>query len=59
MIYAFDVDGTLTDSRQIIDSRFQMWFTRFCRTHTCVIVTGSDIDKTREQLGDFILNSCT
>lgn len=59
MIYAFDVDGTLTDSRQIIDSRFQMWFTRFCKTHTCVLVTGSDIVKTREQLGDFILNSCT
>ena len=59
MIYIFDVDGTLTPSRERIDARFELWFTRFCRTHTVCLATGSDIDKTREQLGDPLVNLCT
>ena len=59
MIYIFDVDGTLTPSRERIDARFEMWLTRFCRTHTVCLATGSDIEKTREQIGDALVNLCT
>lgn len=57
MKYVFDVDGTLTPSRRRIDPRFEIWFTHFCRTHEVSIATGSDVSKTREQLGESIWKS--
>lgn len=51
MIYLFDIDGTLTDPRQKIDSDFAEKFKLFCKTNTVYLVTGSDIDKVYEQLG--------
>jgi len=57
MKYVFDVDGTLTPSRRRIDPQFEIWFTRFCRTHEVSIATGSDIEKTREQIGDAVWKS--
>lgn len=48
----FDVDGTLTPSRQEIDKNFKEWFlnniTQYC------LVTGSDKEKTIEQVGQDI-----
>lgn len=55
--FIFDVDGTLTPSRQKMDPEFQDFFLELCRWHTVYLVTGSDIDKTREQVGDMILNT--
>ena len=49
--YIFDVDGTLTPSRQKIDHKFWAFFLIFCRTHDVYLVTGSDRQKTIEQLG--------
>jgi phosphomannomutase len=54
MNYVFDVDGTLTPSRGLIDSTFENFFLDFCRKNTVYIVTGSDYKKTEEQLGSDI-----
>ena len=51
MKYIFDVDGTLTPSRQQIDSSFQTFMIKFCCKHDVYLVTGSDREKTVEQLG--------
>lgn len=51
MIYLFDIDGTLTEPRQKIDSDFAKYFKLFCKANTVYLVTGSDIDKVYEQLG--------
>lgn len=54
--YIFDVDGTLTPSRQRINSEFANWFEHFA-THTAVyLVTGSDRQKTLEQVGSAVYN---
>ncbi len=38
-IYLFDVDGTLTEPRQLIDPDFGRFFERFCRTHPVYLVS--------------------
>jgi phosphomannomutase len=53
--FIFDVDGTLTPSRQKIDPSFKEWFTQFCIDNDVYLVTGSDYAKTQEQLGDYLL----
>jgi phosphomannomutase len=55
--YLFDVDGTLTPSRGVIDTAFGGWFREFCRAHTVSLVTGSDYSKTLEQLGQAVMNT--
>lgn len=57
MIYVFDVDGTLTPSRGTIDPEFKVWFKRFIELYSISLVTGSDRDKTVEQLGLDIVDS--
>jgi len=54
--YIFDVDGTLTPSRGEIDKKFAVWFSKFCESHECYLVTGSDKPKTLEQVGPVIYN---
>jgi phosphomannomutase len=49
--YVFDVDGTLTPSRSRIDEEFRLWFVDFISKNSVWLVTGSDYDKTLEQLG--------
>ena len=49
-IFVFDVDGTLTPSRGTIDKDFKHWLqTKF--GFKWAVVTGSDKEKTQEQLG--------
>jgi phosphomannomutase len=55
--FIFDVDGTLTPSRQTIDSRFKDFFLQFIRDNETYLVTGSDYAKTVEQLGEEICKS--
>ncbi len=50
--YVFDVDGTLTLSRTLMDPGFKEFFTKFVEYHKVYIVTGSDYPKTLEQLGE-------
>ena len=49
--FIFDVDGTLTDSRQQIDLSFEAFMIKFCCQHDVYLVTGSDREKTVEQVG--------
>lgn len=56
--YIFDVDGTLTPSRQRIDNEFYVWFSNFCQSNEVYLVSGSDKAKTIEQLGEFIFSIC-
>ena len=51
MNYIFDVDGTLTPSRKKIVHEFWAPFLIFCRNHNVYLVTGSDREKTVEQVG--------
>lgn len=53
--FIFDVDGTLTPSRQTIDPEFAEFFTEFCINNDVYLVTGSDYAKTQEQLSDYLL----
>ena len=54
--YIFDVDGTLTPSRRKINKEFAVWFSKFCESRDCYLVTGSDKPKTVEQVGHVIYN---
>ena len=49
--FIFDVDGTLTPSRRHIDSDFMIYMILFCCSYDVYLVTGSDRDKTIDQLG--------
>ena len=57
-VFIFDVDGTLTPSRKQIDSAFFAEFLIFCCKFDVYLVTGSDRDKTVEQVGLDIYNRC-
>ena len=57
--FVFDVDGTLTDSRKPIDKKFKDFMLDFTRMHTCYICTGSDRQKTIEQIGEDLTNQFT
>lgn len=54
MNFVFDVDGTLTPSRDKIDPYFEQFFLSFCSKNPVYLVTGSDWPKTVEQLGNQI-----
>lgn len=56
--FIFDVDGTLTPSRGVIDPTFKKWFLDFCSKNNVYLVTGSDKPKTLEQIGSEIYNKC-
>jgi len=55
--FIFDVDGTLTPSRQKIDPEFKEYFKSFITHNKVWLVTGSDYKKTVEQLGEDICES--
>ena len=52
MNYVFDIDGTLTPSRLPIDKDFEKFFLDWMTNKDVYFVTGSDKDKTIEQIGD-------
>ena len=54
--FIFDIDGTLTDSRQQIDLSFEVYMIKFCCKYDVYLVTGSDRAKTVEQVGLDIYN---
>lgn len=56
--YIFDVDGTLTPSRGRMDGEFANWFEHFATHHAVYLVTGSDREKTLEQIPYGIYNLC-
>jgi len=54
--FIFDVDGTLTPSRQQMDFEFMCFMIKFCCTYDVYLVTGSDRAKTVEQVGLDVYN---
>jgi len=56
--FIFDVDGTLTPSRGIIDLKFKAFFNTFCLSNHVYLVTGSDKAKTVEQISEPTYNLC-
>jgi len=54
MNYVFDVDGTLTPSRLPINKDFEQFFLKWMKGKNVYLVTGSDKDKTIEQVGEKI-----
>jgi len=56
--FIFDVDGTLTPSRGLINKEFEHFFENFCLANDVYLVTGSDKPKTVEQIGEKIYNRC-
>ena len=57
-VFIFDVDGTLTPSRKSINEEFREFFQQFIQNNEVYLVTGSDYDKTLEQLGQDLLDDC-
>ncbi len=49
-IYIFDIDGTLTPSRLRMTEEFSKFFDEWSSRNKYYLVTGSDLDKTKEQL---------
>jgi len=56
--FIFDVDGTLTPSRRKITSEFFDEFLQFTEKNDVYLVTGSDREKTVEQVTPQIYNTC-
>ena len=56
--FIFDVDGTLTPSRQMINLEFLFFFTDFVQKKKVYLVTGSDRKKTLDQITPGIYNKC-
>ena len=59
-VYLFDVDGTLTKPRLKIESEIKEILLEWILTKNkkAYLVTGSDISKTTEQLGEHFTNTC-
>jgi phosphomannomutase len=55
-VYLFDMDGTLTPSRSVMEEDFAKWFSGFIKENRTYIVTGSDIGKIKEQIPADIFN---
>ena len=53
-VYIFDVDGTLTPSRLPMTQDFTIFFSLWSIDNPFYLVTGSDIDKTKEQVPWYI-----
>ena len=49
-IFMFDIDGTLTPSRLMMTEKFAKFFDKWSNENKYYLVTGSDLDKTKEQL---------
>jgi len=55
--YVFDIDGTLTPSRLRINKEFEVFFREWILNKHVYLVTGSDKEKTIEQIGEEIWKS--
>jgi len=49
--FIFDIDGTLTPSRKQIDTGFEAFMIKFACSYPVYLVTGSNREKTIEQIG--------
>ena len=55
-IYIFDVDGTLTPSRRRMTEDFAKFFDKWSKDNIFYLVSGSDLEKMKEQVPKDILD---
>ena len=55
-VYMFDVDGTLTPSRQKMTEEFKNFFLSWSEKNFFFLVSGSDLPKLKEQLDESVIN---
>lgn len=60
-VFIFDVDGTLTPSRETLDPQFRKWIKDWIKRggKEVYLATGSDYSKTQEQVGNDVLDMVT
>ena len=49
-VFIFDVDGTLTPSRRKMTKDFEKFFSKWAEENTFYLVSGSDLEKMKEQV---------
>ena len=54
--WVFDVDGTVTPSRGVIDEQLRQELMDISRKNKIYFITGSDKQKTIEQIGEELYN---
>jgi len=54
--FIFDVDGVLCDTGCKVTPEFQEYFLSWMKTHPTILITGSENYKTRQQVGDTIVD---
>ena len=54
--FLFDVDGTLTPSRRRMTEDFEQFFSEWAQKNIFYLVSGSNLEKIKEQAPDYILN---
>lgn len=57
-VFAFDVDGTLTQPRQAMSEDFAIFFRQFVSDNPVYLITGSDRPKIQQQVPEDIMNMC-
>ena len=55
-IYIFDMDGTLTPSRRKMTPDFEKFYSLWAQNHTFFLVSGSNLEKIKEQVPQHILD---
>ena len=55
-IYIFDMDGTLTPSRREMTPDFEKFFSQWAKEHFFFLVSGSNLEKIKEQVTQYILD---
>ena len=55
-IFIFDMDGTLTPSRRKMTKDFEEFYSNWAENHTFFLVSGSNLEKIKEQVPEYILN---
>ena len=55
-IFIFDMDGTLTPSRREMTKDFEDFYSYWAENHTFFLVSGSNLEKIKEQVPEYILN---
>jgi len=56
IIYIFDMDGTLTPSRREMTPDFEKFYSKWAKNHTFFLVSGSNLEKIKEQVPQYILD---
>jgi phosphomannomutase len=57
-VFLFDIDGTLTPAREKMVPEFEEWFYDFVQKNDVYLISGSDRNKTLEQISQKVYDAC-